>query len=262
MNAPCAALRADQLTVDHLDVRRGPCLVVRDAGFTALAGQVTALIGPNGAGKSTVLKAVLGLLPSTGRIELDGADLRRLPADRRARLIGYIPQRSQLSAALRVAEVVAMGRFAHVGPLGRLSSADACAVDQALADADAMHLAKRAFCDLSAGEQQRVLVARALAGGSGAVLMDEPTAALDVGHVLAFEELLRRLADSGRVVVVVLHQLDEVRRVADRAVLFARGRVEAAGSTAEVLDAGHLRRVFGVEPVPGAGLGFRRAAAP
>ncbi len=261
MNAPITALRAKQLAVENLDVRRGPCRVVSDAGFTAPAGMVTALIGPNGAGKSTVLKAVLGLLPSTGRISLDGADLRRLPADRRARMIGYIPQRSQLSAALRVSEVVAMGRFAHVGPLGRLSATDAQAVEQALADADATHLATRAFCDLSAGEQQRVLVARALAGGSGVVLMDEPTAALDVGHVLAFEELLRQLADSGRIVVVVLHQLDEVRRVADRAVLFARGRVEAAGTIAEVLDAGHLRRVFGVEPVPGAGLGFRRVAA-
>ncbi|MBA3845526.1 MAG: ABC transporter ATP-binding protein, partial [Planctomycetes bacterium] len=140
------------------------------------------------------------------------------------------------------------GRYAHHGALAGLSQADHVAIDAALEASDASALAARAFDRLSVGEQQRVLLARALATGAEAILFDEPTSALDIGHALAFMALMRRLAADGRVVVVVLHQLDEVRRVADHAVLLHDGRVLAAGAPADVLAAGPLRTAYGVEP--------------
>ncbi|HYE08021.1 MAG TPA: ABC transporter ATP-binding protein [Planctomycetota bacterium] len=236
------------LVISDLTVALGPRTVLHGVGLTARAGAVTALIGPNGAGKSTLLRAVLGLVPSRGGIALAGDDLRARDARARARRVAYVPQRTALDSGLSVAEVVAHGRYAHRGALGGLSRADRAAIDAALSASDAGALAGRAFDRLSVGEQQRVLLARALATGAEAILFDEPTSALDIGHALAFLATMRRLADAGRVVVVVLHQLDEVRRAADHAVLLHDGRVLASGAPTQVLAAGPLRTAYGVEP--------------
>lgn len=245
------------LAVSGLTVRRGPCAVLADVSFSAAAGQVTALVGPNGAGKSTLLKAVLGLLPAQGAITFAGQDLTALDARARARLVAYVPQRSQLAAALPVRAAVAAARYAHHGWLGAPQPADVAAIDEALAAVDAQSLAGRTFSTLSAGEQQRVLVARALATGAPCVLMDEPTAALDVGHALALLELTRRLAAAGRCIVIVLHHLDDARRVADRIALLHRGRIIAEGPPDAVLVEANLAEAFRVAPVPGGALGFR-----
>ncbi len=245
------------LLIDQLTVRRGNCSVLAEVSLTALTGQVTALVGPNGAGKSTLLKAVLGLLPSQGRISFAGQDLAVLSAQARARLIAYVPQRSQLVAALPVRAVVAAARYAHHGWLGMPRPIDRAVVEEALSQVDALHLAGRTFSTLSAGEQQRVLVARALATDAPCVLMDEPTAALDVGHALGLLDLTRRLAATGRCVVVVLHQLDEARRTANRIAMLHRGRILADGPPDQVLVEAHLATAFHVAPVPGGALGFR-----
>jgi iron complex transport system ATP-binding protein len=245
------------LTVDGLTVHRGTCAVLADISFSAAAGQVTALVGPNGAGKSTLLKAVLGLLPAQGRLAFAGQDLNALDAQARARLVAYVPQRSQLAAALPVRAAVAAARFAHHGWLGAAGAGDQAAVEDALAAVDAGHLATRTFSTLSAGEQQRVLVARALATGAPCILMDEPTASLDVGHALALLDLTRRLASAGRCIVIVLHHLDDARRAADRIALMHRGRILAAGAPDAVLVESNLAEAFRVAPVPGGALGFR-----
>jgi iron complex transport system ATP-binding protein len=247
---------SDGLVLDRLTVRRGTCPVVDAVSLAAPCGAVTVLAGPNGAGKSTLIKAVLGLLPSAGGIRFAGTDLRAVDAAARARLVAYVPQRSQLAAALPVAAVVATGTHAHAGWLGR---SDARAVVAALAAVDATHLAARPFNAISAGEQQRVLVARALATGAPCVLMDEPTAALDVGHALALLALVRRLAGEGRSVVLVLHHLDDARRTADRLVLMHRGRLTAEGPPEAVLASPALAAAFGVLPEPGGAMGFRLA---
>jgi iron complex transport system ATP-binding protein len=213
---------------------------------------VTALIGPNGAGKSTVLKACLGLLPiAGGSVRLGDDDLLTMPRAARARRIAYVPQRSLLAAGLAVRDVVGMGRYAHRGPLARPTATDISAVDAALAAADALVFADRRFDQLSTGEAQRVLIARALATGAGTILMDEPTAGLDLGHALAVLGLIRRLAADGRTMLVVLHHLDDVREVADHAVLLVAGRVHGDGAPDAVLSADALRAVFGVETRPG-----------
>lgn len=245
---------SDGLVIAGLTVRRGHCPVVDAVSLEAPRGAVTVLAGPNGAGKSTLIKAVLGLLPSSGGLAFAGSDLRRLGAAARARLVAYVPQRSQLAAALPVAAVVATGTHAHAGWLAR---PDARAVEDALVAVDAGHLAARPFNAISAGEQQRVLVARALATGAPCVLMDEPTAALDVGHALALLGLVRRLAAEGRCVVLVLHHLDDARRTADRLVLMHRGRLIAEGAPDAVLASPALVAAFGVVPEPGGAMGFR-----
>ncbi len=245
------------LLVSGLTVRRGPCEVLQEVSFQAAAGQVTALVGPNGAGKSTLLKAVLGLLPAQGRIAFAGQDLGAMHAQARARLVAYVPQRSQLAAALPVRAAVAAARFSHHGWLGTPSATDRAAVDDALVAVDAVALAERTFSTLSAGEQQRVLVARALATGAPCVLMDEPTASLDVGHALTLLELTRRLASAGRCIVIVLHHLDDARRSADRIALLHRGRILAEGAPDAVLVEPILAEAFRVAPVQGGALGFR-----
>ena len=248
------------LVVRALTVRRGGCPVVDAVDLTAPAGAVTVLVGPNGAGKSTLLKGILGLVPADGGLELAGEDLRVLDAVERDRRVAYVPQRSQLAAAVPVRAAVAAGRYAHHGWLGRSSPADQAAVEAALAAVDALHLAERPFNALSAGEQQRVLVARALATGARCILMDEPTASLDVGHALALLALVRRLASEGRALVVVLHHLDDARQAGDALVLMHRGRVLASGPPAMVLAAGPLAEAFRVAPEPGLAMGFRLLA--
>ncbi len=250
------------LVISGLTIRHGTRAVLEDVSLTAAMGHVTALIGPNGAGKSTLINAALGLLPCDhGSVHLLGQDLLRLDRRARARLIGYVPQRSRLSAPLPVHEVVALGRYALGGGLAGAFGATRRAVDEALAAVEATALADRRFNELSAGEAQRVLVARALAGGAHALLLDEPTAALDIGHALSLLALLRRLAANGCTILVALHQLDEVRRVADHAVLLHQGRVATAGAPDVVMSSPQLTTAFGVEADPAGAIAFRLSSA-
>ena len=245
------------LQIEELRVRLGRREVLRGLSFDAPRAQVTALLGPNGAGKTTCLKALLGLVPARGRLLLDGEALGGLTPAERALRVGYVPQRSLLSAALSARAVVEQGRFLRYGVMGAPGPDDREAVDEALRWTRAEHLAERAFTRLSGGEQQRILLARALATGARTVLLDEPTSALDVSQSLSMVALLRRLAEEGRCVVVVLHDLDEARRCADRAVLLDGGRLVAAGPSAEIIAPPPVRAVYGVELIEGAGLGYR-----
>jgi ABC-type cobalamin/Fe3+-siderophores transport system ATPase subunit len=247
----------DALDVQGVSVRFGKREAVADVSFTAPHGAVTAILGPNGAGKTTLLRAIIGLAPHDGTITVDGLDARRLDRRERARRIGYVPQQSRLDAPLSAFEVVAQGRYAHHDGLGRLDAGDQAAITDALRRADASAFASRSFVELSHGQRKRVLIARALATGARLILFDEPTASLDIGHVLAFFRLARELAAAGGAVVLVLHDLDEALRFSDTAVLLRAGRVAARGAAADVIAPGPVREVYGVELVPGDALGFR-----
>jgi iron complex transport system ATP-binding protein len=245
------------LAVRALSVKREGRLILADVSFTAEAGSVLAVVGPNGAGKSTLLKVLAGLLPYRGEVRLEGADAALLGRRARARRVAYVPQHSALDAALPVHAVVAQGRFAHRDLLGGASIGDAQAIERALKLTDATRLHDRSFNKLSYGERRLVLLARALATGAGLLLLDEPTAALDVRHALDLLSVLRRLASEGACVVVVLHQLQEAVSQCDRALLLAEGRPVACGPVADVIAAEHIRRVYDVELVPGAHFGYR-----
>jgi iron complex transport system ATP-binding protein len=250
------------LEVRGLGVRRGGRALLEGISFAARPGVVLGVLGPNGAGKSTLLKAVAGLLPSSGQLRLGADDARALDARARARRLAYVPQHSVLDAALPVREVVAQGRFAHGGAWGAPAAVDRAAVDRALAMTDATALAERPFSALSYGERRLVLLARALATEAPVLLLDEPTAALDVRHALELLAVLRRRAEGGAAVLVVLHALAEAASACDEALLLAGGRCVAAGPVAEVVAAEPVRRVYGVELVPGAHFGYRTAGPP
>lgn len=252
---------ARAITIENLSVRLGERDVVRGVSLGVEAGQITAVLGPNGAGKTTLLRAVVGLVPYRGRIVLEGTELAALSRTERARRVAYVPQRSALDAPLSVATVVSHGRYAHTRSAG-LGRADKQAIDAAMEATDIADLAERPFTELSGGEQRRVLIARALATGARIIVLDEPAASLDVGHALALFALLGRLAGDGQAVVVVLHDLNDALRVADRGVLLAAGSVAAAGPIADVIAEGPIRRVYGVELETEPRLSFRLAGEP
>ena len=246
---------AARLVAKGVRVRRGGRVVVEDVDLHVEPGELVAVLGPNGAGKSTLLRALAGLLPSEGSLTLGGRPLASLRARERARRIAFVPQRSGLRSALRVEEVVAQGRYAYGG-----GAADPAA-QRALRYVGIEAMAERAYTGLSVGEQQRVLLARALASEAPLLMLDEPTAPLDVRHALETFAIVRRLADEGRAVLLVVHDLDDARRVADRAVLLREGRLFRAGPAREVVAPAPIREVYEVVAEEDAALGFRLPAS-
>jgi len=230
-------------------------LVVRYPGATRPAldgvsmdvpdGALYAVLGPNGSGKSTLMKALLGVLrPSGGRARLDGKDAGAWARRELARAVGVVPQAETIAFPLTVRELVAMGRYPHLGALAGESEADRRAVARALEQCDVTELAARDVTTLSGGELQRVRIARALAQEPRALVLDEPTASLDIRHEMAILELLRASADGGMTVLVVTHGLDMAARFADRMLLLARGAVAAEGPPLEVMRSEVLERVY------------------
>jgi iron complex transport system ATP-binding protein len=246
------------LSASELRVQRGARTVLDKFHLTAALGGVYALTGPNGAGKSSALKALAGLLPCSGQLQVGGQELRRLDARERARHIAYVPQQSLLQSGISVREVVRQGRYAH-DPVWPHRYKPSAAVEEALSQTDVLALAERPWNQLSGGEQRRVLLARALATQAPVVLLDEPTTSLDVAHALQLLLLLRALAEQGRCIVAVLHDLDQVARYADHTVLLHRGQTAAAGPTHEVITNEHIRAVYGVELLPHSALGYQLA---
>jgi ABC-type cobalamin/Fe3+-siderophores transport system ATPase subunit len=208
-------------------------------------GELVAVAGPNGSGKTTLVRAVTGLVPlSGGAVRVEGRPLAEWRRAELARVLGVVPQREDIVFPLRVEEAVMLGRYARLGPLGAPGAADHGAVASALARCDAVALARRSTDTLSGGEWQRVRLARALAQEPSVLLLDEPTASLDVRHEMEILELIRGLVDHGLAGLVITHQLNLAARFADRIVLLNEGRVVAEGAPAEVLRKETLDTVF------------------
>ena len=209
----------------------------------ASAGEVLALVGPNGAGKSTLLRLLAGELdPSRGTVELGGRPLPAIGAAERARLRAVMPQETVLQFAFTVREVVAMGRHPHRGAdTGR----DGKAIESAMRWTEVLDLAERTYPTLSGGERSRTTLARVLAQEAPVLLLDEPTAALDIRHQERAMTVARSFADSGGAVVAVLHDLNLAAAYADRIALLDRGRLVGAGSPWAVLREDVLGAVFG-----------------
>ena len=237
----------EALRARNLGVRRNSTTVLRQVELCVRYGEVVALLGPNGAGKSTLLRALSGLLPHTGEVWLSGRRLDRMTARQRARELSFVPQRSNLRSALSVVEVVAQGRFAHpkTPPATRATAAEK--VESALARTDLTALRDRSFTSLSQGEQQRVLLARALATEARVLCLDEPSAPLDIRQALQLYELLSEVAATGTAVVVALHQLEDAMRYAHRALLLSEGSLVASGPVASVVAPTPVRDVYKVE---------------
>ena len=245
------------LEVRELRVRLGAREVLKGISLRADFGRVTAILGPNGAGKSTLLRALAGIVDGRGEILLNGIPARTIEARERAKQVSFVPQQSLLRVAMTVRTVVALGRYAHRDGLSRLSSADESAIHEALVETDSLQLAERPFTELSSGEQKRVMIARALATGARTLLLDEPTASLDVEHALRLFVLLRALSAQGRCIVVVLHHLDEALNFSDEVALIKAGELLAHGAARDIITPVQVRTLYGVDMVYGGGLGFR-----
>ncbi|KPM56211.1 ABC transporter ATPase [Frankia sp. R43] len=218
------------------------------AGLTATAprGALTVLLGPNGVGKSTLLRTLAGLQPPFGgRVLLDGSDLGRLSRAERARVVSTVLTDRVQIGLLTAADLVGLGRHPHTGPTGRLDSADRAIVDWALTAVSASHLADRDTDELSDGERQRVMIARALAQEPSLILLDEPTAFLDAPSRVTVTALLRRLArERDLTVVVSTHDLELSLRVADQVWLLDRAGNLHTGSPQEVIGTGAVNATF------------------
>jgi len=239
-----------RLRTQDLVLTYGDEVVVDGVSVGLQEGRLTAVVGPNGCGKSTLLRALARVhAASSGSVLLDGAELARLPTREAARRVGLLPQSATAPDGLTVSDLVRFGRAPHQGLLRQWSTADAVAVEQALAAADLDGLAERPLETLSGGQRQRAWIAMAVAQDTPVLLLDEPTAALDLGHALEVHALLRRLADEGRTVVVVLHDLSAACRWADVVIALEGGRVLAQGPPAEAVTPQLVRALYGVDCV-------------
>jgi len=219
--------------------------VVKDVSLRAERGAVTAIVGPNGSGKSTLVRALLGRVPlSAGRILLDGTDVATIARRDLARRCAVVTQREDTTFARSVAEYIALGRYPHSGSWSASASGDSEAVVLAARRAGVESLLDRITDELSGGEWQRVRVARALAQGGEALVLDEPTSFLDVGHEMQIFQLAVALAESGAAILLVSHQLNLVARFATSMVLLHRGAVVATGAPDVVMRGELLECVY------------------
>lgn len=232
-----SVLRASDITV-----RYGRRLVLDALTLPELGPGMTVLAGPNAAGKSTLLRAIAQLVPHRGQVVLDGQDLARLPAAKRAALLGFMPQSLPTGSSLIVIESV-IAALRAAGDTPRPDEAALATLERLGIDA----LAFRRLDQLSGGQRQMVALAQTVARDPRVLLLDEPTSALDLAYQARLLSELRRLADRGRVVIAVLHDLSLAAQWADRIAVVAQGRLHGIGTPSEVLTAEMLADVYGVD---------------
>lgn len=234
------------LQAESLRVVYGNHLVLNDISFVVAAGSILGVIGPNGAGKTTLVRALSGVIPlASGRVCAVGSEIAALSPVERARRVAVVPQARSLPASFTGWQLVLLGRTPHLNWLGHVSSKDEQRVRQALERAEALDLADRRVGELSGGEQQRLLLARALAQESPVLLLDEPTTHLDLQHQIGLMDRVCELARSEKLAVVVaLHDLNLVSRYADQVALLVAGNLRALGTPEEILRPELLEQVY------------------
>ena len=254
--------------LDSLTVAYGEKRVLSDISFEALPGEIIALIGPNGAGKTTLIRAASGTTPvESGQIYVNGKNLSQLTTVERARILAVVPQTRQMGGAYSVSQAVMMGRTAYMNWLGRESQGDQDAVHLALEQAQLLEFADRSIAQLSGGEQQRVLLARALAQSTPVLLLDEPTNHLDLQHQTNLLSLIKRLSKEKEIAVLMaVHDLNLVSFFADKVALLVGGELKVFGTPQEVICAEYISEAYQTpveiiaHPVTGAPIIFPQGA--
>jgi len=249
--ADIAALAVDRVSFSYPAPgrRRAACAALTDVSLSVAQGSLTGLLGANGCGKTTLLKLLSGVdTPDSGRVSLAGRALTRIPRRELARQVAVVPQETQPAFDYTVTEMALMGRHPHLGRFELEGPADLAAVERALETTGVAHLADRLFSTLSGGEKQRVVIASALAQAGSVLLLDEPTASLDLAYQLEVASLLARLNREQRVTIVLAtHDLNLAASICDSLVLLREGRVLAQGWTSEVLNASMVRDLYGID---------------
>jgi iron complex transport system ATP-binding protein len=234
------------LSGHDLSIGYGDRIVGRNLDVALSTGEVLALLGPNGGGKTTLLKTLLGLLvPHAGEVRLGDRPLAGYSSRERARRIAYVPQSHVVTFAFTVEAIVLMGRTAHGSLLSRPSAADRVIAAQMLERFGIAHLRERPYTEISGGERQLALLARALAQEPQFIVLDEPTASLDFGNQGKVMREIRKLAQSGHGVLFTTHDPNHAMRAADRAYLLRQGSRIGEGATGEVLGRAQLEALYG-----------------
>ncbi|MFM7142443.1 MAG: ABC transporter ATP-binding protein [Alphaproteobacteria bacterium] len=229
-------------------LRYGRREALRSVDATVAPGAILGIIGPNGSGKSSLLRLLSGVRrPDSGEILLDDRPLDALSDRERGRAIAVVPQETHPAFPIRVREMVLLGRAPHLGPFGWEGPDDLRAAHEAMRRTETFELAERRVDELSGGERQRVVLARALAQEASVLLLDEPTAFLDLRHAVVLLDLVRDLAREGRSVGLVVHDLNLASMYCDRLLLLSGGSVVAEGTPDEVLTWSRLCEVYGTE---------------
>jgi ABC-type cobalamin/Fe3+-siderophores transport system ATPase subunit len=241
-------LHASELSYEYSSGREGGTFSLREVTIDVPRGSLTGLLGPNGCGKTTLLRLLAGILtPQSGTVTLGERRLADLSRREIARHIAVVPQETHPAFDYTVMEMVLMGRHPHLGAFELEGPYDVKLAYDALAATGTDHLANRAYMTLSGGEKQRVVIASALTQASDVLLLDEPTASLDLGYQLDVASLLSQLnGERGVTMLLATHDLNLAASVCDRMVLMREGRVAAQGPTADVLTAAHVRDIYGV----------------
>ena len=233
------------ITVDGVSLSFGDLSVLEDVSLTVDPGEFVGFVGPNGAGKTTLLRIISGALePDSGTVTVDGVDVHDVPSKRSSRLVSVVPQDTTLSFSFPVRDVVEMGRHPHRSRFSGPTPEDRAAVDRALERTRTADLADRPIDAVSGGQRQRVVLARAIAQATPVMLLDEPTASLDVNHQIETLESVRELVAEGRTVCAAIHDLDLAARYCDRLVVLADGDVLRDGPPSTVLTGETLSEAF------------------
>jgi len=235
------------IRIRHLGFSYGERRVLDDVSLSVEKGETIGILGPNGSGKTTLLKILSAVLSGSGNIELNGKDIRSYERRELSRLFAVVPQESQVNFPFTVAEIVLMGRASHHNPFGLEGERDLEAARKSMEATETLPLADRYLHELSGGEKQRVMIARALAQEAEILLLDEPAAFLDLKHQVRVFELMRRLnRERGLTIVAALHDLNLAALFFPRLVLLAEGTVYRDGSAMEVLTEENIREVYGI----------------
>ncbi len=238
-----------KIEVENLSLAYGRNIVIRDLTFQATPGEMVGLIGPNGSGKSTIIRAISRIIsPHSGKILLNGKSIAQIPREELARLVGVVPQMPLLPSAFTAFEIVLMGRNPHLRLFQYEGEKDRNITWQAMGQTATQSLAERRIGELSGGEIQRIVIARVLAQEPKSILLDEPTANLDISHQVEILDLIKNLCqENSLAVIIALHDLNLASQYCDRLVLLNNGRVHSSGTPGEVINPQNIKAVYGVE---------------
>ena len=237
------------LRLEQVSLGYGRQTILKDTSLEALPGEVLGIIGPNGSGKSTLIRGMTRLLtPSSGQIFIDGHTIDRLKHSDLAQLVAVVPQNAVLPELFTAVEVVLMGRTPHLGLFRYESGRDLGIVHNAMEATSTIHLAERRVGELSGGEKQRLVIARALAQEPKVILLDEPTAHLDINYQIETLELIHQLCrNQNLIVVIALHDLNLAVQYCDRLVILNQGRIHSQGIPDTVITAQTIKEVYGAD---------------